>query len=112
MQRPEWAGRGSLAWDWNGLNITWSTTYLDSQGLRAVEIESVGNTSNDTFSPENGLSSDAFIHDITFSYDVSENFDVYGGVNNIFNENPFVTEQAFPVSPVGTLFFLGLRATM
>ncbi|QUL37821.1 TonB-dependent receptor domain-containing protein [Erythrobacter sp. JK5] len=112
LQRPEWAGRASLTWDWNAISLTWSTTYVDSQGLRAVEIESVGNTGQDLYSPENGLSSDAFIHDISFNLDVSDMFDVYGGVNNIFDRQPFVTEQAYPVSPVGTYFYLGARVRM
>ena len=38
--------------------------------------------------------------------------DIYGGVNNVFNRKPFVTEQAYPVSPVGTLFFLGATVSM
>lgn len=112
IQRPEWAGRGSLTWDWKGLALTWSTTFLDSQGLRGVEIEEVGTTGQDTFSPENGLSSNVFIHDIAFSYEASDRFEVYGGVNNIFNRLPFITEQAFPTSPVGPFFFLGVRASM
>lgn len=112
LQRPEWAARGALTWDWKGLSLTWSTTWMDRQGLRAVEIEEVGPTGTDTFSPENGLSNDTFIHDIAFSYEASERFEVYGGVNNVFDKKPFITEQAFPVSPVGTFFFLGLRASM
>ncbi|MEP0188901.1 MAG: TonB-dependent receptor [Erythrobacter sp.] len=112
LQRPEWAGRASLTWDWDRLSVTWGTTYLDSQALRAVEIESVGDTGTDTFSFANGLTDETFIHDISFTFDFSDNFDIYGGVNNIFNEEPFVTEQAFPVSPVGTLFFLGVRASL
>ena len=112
LQRPEWAGRGFVTMDWNKLSVTWGTTYLDRMGLRAVEIETVGNTGSDTYTPENGLSDETFIHDITFNYDVNDTFRLYGGVNNVFNERPFVTEQAYPVSPVGTLFFLGLRASM
>lgn len=112
LQRPEWAARGALTWDWQGLSLTWSTTWMDKQGLRAVEIEEVGPTGTDTFSPQNGLSNDTFIHDIAFSYEASEKFEVYGGVNNVFNKKPFITEQAFPVSPVGTFFFLGVRASM
>ena len=112
IQRPEWAGRASFSWDWEGLSVTWGTTYLDSMALRSVEIEDVGTTANDLYSPTNALTDDTFIHDISFTYDVNAMFDIYGGVNNIFNDNPFVTEQAYPVSPVGTLFFLGLRATM
>ncbi|MBV7258120.1 TonB-dependent receptor domain-containing protein [Erythrobacter crassostreae] len=112
LQRPEWAGRASFTWDWEGLSVTWGTTYLDSMALRAVEIEDVGTTANDLYSPTNALTNDTFIHDISFNFDVNEMFDIYGGVNNVFNDSPFVTEQAYPVSPVGTLFFLGVRATM
>lgn len=112
LQRPEWAGRGFFTWDWNDLSVTWGTTFLDSMGLRSVEIETVGNTGTDTYTPANGLTDETFLHDITFSYDVNDMFRLYGGVNNVFNTNPFVTEQAYPVSPVGTLFFLGVRASM
>lgn len=112
LQRPEWAARGAASWDWKGLTLTWSTTWLGKQALRAVEIEDVGNTGADNFSPENGLADDTFIHDIAFGFEASERFEFYGGVNNIFNKKPFITEQAFPVSPLGTYFFLGLRASM
>jgi outer membrane receptor protein involved in Fe transport len=112
LQRPEWAGRGSLTWDWKTISLTWATTYLGEQALRGVEIEDVGNTGADVFSPENGIAGETFIHDFAFGWDASDNFEIYGGVNNVFNKKPFITEQAFPVSPVGTFFFLGVRATM
>ena len=48
LQRPEWAGRASLTADYKALSVTWSTTFLDSQGLRSVEIETVGDTGEDT----------------------------------------------------------------
>ncbi|WP_298469419.1 TonB-dependent receptor [uncultured Erythrobacter sp.] len=112
LQRPEWAGNASLTVDYKGFSLTWGTTYLDSMGLRAVEIEQVGNTGTDTFSIANGISSDAFIHDISFNFEATDELEVYGGVNNIFDRQPFVTEQAFPVSPVGTFFFLGARVSM
>ncbi len=112
IQRPEWAARGALTWDWKGLSVTWSTTWLDKQGLRGVEIEDVGTDGSATFSPENGISNDTFIHDISFGWEANDTFTLYGGVNNVFNKRPFVTEQAYPVSPVGTFFFIGARAKM
>ncbi|WP_379552120.1 TonB-dependent receptor domain-containing protein [Qipengyuania sp. DGS5-3] len=107
IQRPEWAGNASLTWDWDRLSVTWSTTYFGEQALRAVEIEDIGTV----FSEENGTVGDTFTHDISFNFDLTDQYGIYGGVNNIFNENPFVTEQAYPVSPVGTFFFLGARAS-
>lgn len=112
IQRPEWAARGALTWDWKGVSLTWSTTWLDKQGLRGVEIEDVGTDGTATFSPDNGLTNDTFIHDISFGWEASETFEFYGGVNNIFNKKPFITEQAYPASPVGTFFFIGARAKM
>lgn len=106
LQRPEWSGSASLTWTWSDFSLTWSTTYLDEMALRSVEIENVGTV----YSRENGIAGETWIHDVSFNYDLNDNFTVYGGVNNIFNEQPFVTEQAFPVSPVGTLFFLGATA--
>jgi outer membrane receptor protein involved in Fe transport len=107
IQRPEWAGNASLTWDWSGLSVTWSTNFQDEQALRAVEIEDIGTV----YSADNAIAGRTFIHDISFNYDVSDEYSIYGGVNNIFNERPFVTEQAFPVSPVGTFFFIGARAS-
>lgn len=110
IQRPEFAARGALTWDWKGVSLTWSTTWFDRMALRAVEIEDVGPDGSATFSPENGLASDTFIHDIAFGWKANDKFEVYGGVNNIFDHKPFITEQAYPVSPVGTFFYLGVRA--
>lgn len=110
LRRPEWAGNAALTWSWKDVSLTWRTTYRDGQGLAAVEIEETGNTGNDQFSFENGFASDSFIHDIAFDYKLNDKFEFYGGVNNIFNRQPFVTQQAFPVSPVGTFFFLGVTA--
>lgn len=112
LRRPEWAGNASLTWSWKDLSVTWQTTYRDAQGLAAVEIEETGNTGNDQFSFENGFASDSFIHDIAFGYDINDRFEIYGGVNNIFDRQPFVTQQAFPVSPVGPFFYLGAKFTL
>ncbi len=106
LQRPEWAGNASLTWDWKGLSLTWSTSYLDEMALRSVEIEDIGTV----FSADNAISDETFIHDISFNYEVNDSYTLYGGVNNVFNEKPFVTEQAYPVSPMGTYFYLGGKA--
>ena len=79
--------------------------YLDEQALRDVEIE----TAPTLFGPA-GIADETYIHDISFSWDVSERYQIFGGVNNVGDEIPFLTELAFPVSPLGRFFFLGLDA--
>jgi iron complex outermembrane receptor protein len=34
---------------------------------------------------------------------------VYGGVNNVTDEEPYSTQLAWPVGPRGQFFFLGVR---
>lgn len=80
--------------------------------MRGVEIEDVGTDGSATFSPENGISNGTFIHGISFGWEASETFSLYGGVNNVFSKKSFVTEKAYPVSPVGSFFFIGARARM
>ncbi|MEL7199597.1 MAG: TonB-dependent receptor [Pseudomonadota bacterium] len=112
LQRPEWAGRGSLTWNWSGLSLTYGVTYLDAMALRSAEIEAIGQGSSFQFTPENGIGDDVFIHDISFNYEATDQFTIYGGINNLFDRDPYVTEQAYPVSPVGRYFFLGATYNM
>jgi len=77
-------------------------------GLGDVEIETAEAQFGDV-----GIADEYFIHDISASYSfMDDRFEVYGGVSNLTDENPFVTERAYPVNPVGRYFYLGLRFSM
>jgi len=106
LQRPEWAGNLGAVISRGPVSVTWQSQYLGKQGLRSVEIETV----DQIFGPA-GITGSLFIHDISFTYDVMDNLQVYGGVNNLGDKDPFITEAAFPVSPVGRNFFLGATFT-
>lgn len=107
LQRPEWAGNAFINWSYDRFTIGWQTQYMDRQALRGVEIE----TATELFGEGNAIAGDVFIHDINASYQVSDNLRVYGGVNNLADRDPFITENAFPVSPRGRVFFLGVNVT-
>lgn len=102
LQRPEWAGSANLTWARGDFLVNWQTRYMSEQGLRAVEIE----TADIVYGPS-GIADEVFIHDVSFNYTVNEELEIFGGVNNIADRNPFVTEQAFPVNPLGRYFFIG-----
>ena len=51
------------------------------------------------------------IFDVNASYEFSESLNLFGGVNNVGDEEPFSTRLAWPVSPRGRFFFLGLSYT-
>ncbi len=106
LQRPEWAGNIRANVRRGPFNFNWQTQYIGKQGLRAVEIETV----DVIFGPA-GIASRTFIHDVSFSYQVDDRIQVYGGINNLTDEKPFITEFAFPVSPIGRFFFIGVNAS-
>jgi outer membrane receptor protein involved in Fe transport len=56
------------------------------------------------------IASPMWVHDLSASFTWKEGFEIYGGINNVTNERPFITSPAFPVSGVGRFYFLGMRA--
>ena len=66
------------------LSLGWQTQFQDKQALRSVEIE----TFETQFGPA-GIADSVFIHDLNASYDFSDRIQVYGGVNNITDREPF-----------------------
>ena len=51
-------------------------------------------------------------HDLYGSYEINEDLSVYGGVNNVTDEQPDLGELSYPVSPLGRYMFLGLNWRM
>jgi iron complex outermembrane recepter protein len=49
-------------------------------------------------------------HELYVSYDIDERFNVYAGINNLFDTKPDVGGVAYPISAVGRSFFLGAKA--
>lgn len=105
LQRPKWAGNININVRRGALAVNWQTQYLGKQALRGVEIETV-----DSLYGPAGIAGNSFIHDLSFSYEVSDTYQIYGGINNVGDKQPFLTENAFPVSPLGRVFFLGANA--
>lgn len=48
-------------------------------------------------------------HDLNVGYDVNDRFNVYAGVNNLFDEQPVFDFSSYPVSAMGRYFYAGAR---
>ncbi|MFT4712034.1 MAG: outer membrane receptor protein involved in Fe transport [Candidatus Azotimanducaceae bacterium] len=110
MRRPEQSGTFSLTGAYRDTTITWSTSYLSQQTLAyedGVEIE----TAFANFGQAAFTDDATYIHDVraTYQYD---SITVFGGINNLTDEEPYSTERAYPVSPVGRYAYLGLTYRM
>jgi outer membrane receptor protein involved in Fe transport len=109
-RRPEWAANGSLSILRGPLTLSWQTIFLSEQVLGyedGGEIE----TARQNFGPA-AFTGDTWIHNLTGAYEATGNLTVYGGVDNLTNERPFVTERAYPVSPRGRYFFMGVNVRL
>jgi len=107
VNRPELAGNVFANWNWGDLRVSWQSQYLGEMLYRNIEVE----TAETLYGPS--VFQDAtWVHDISASYLLNDELMVYGGIKNVTEEKPFITELAFPASPRGRFFFLGIDWTM
>ncbi|MBL4639660.1 MAG: TonB-dependent receptor, partial [Kordiimonadaceae bacterium] len=105
IARPEWSGNASIQWRYGAFSLGWSTLYQGEQTFSGVEIE----TATELYGEGNAIADEFFSHNLNFSWDMSENIRLYGGINNVTDEKPFFTENAYPISGRGRSFFLGMN---
>ena len=107
IQRPEWSGNASVRYQRGPLGLSWSSMYQDKQLLRGVRAQNGRALFGDS-----GQGGSFTSHDFSFSYDVQPAAQVYGGISNVFDKDPYITERAWPIGPRGRTLFLGLNYSM
>ncbi|MCQ8847740.1 TonB-dependent receptor [Alteromonas stellipolaris] len=104
VNKPELAGNINLTWQWEDIQIGWQTQYMDEQLVGYVEIEDYERGDYD----DSVVMDEFWQHDINFSYNINEELMVYGGIKNVTNEEPFLTNFAYPASARGRFYFVGI----
>lgn len=102
-QSPEVAFNTGLAWDKDGFRISWESFWQSRQFFQGVDVESPEGFAEPNSDPA------FWSHDLNLSYELSDQFSIRAGVNNLTDERPFLAEAAFPVSAVGRNYFLGIN---
>lgn len=101
---PEWAGFGSASWNRGDFTLNYSVQYIGSTAAASViQIERV----QEEFGPA-GIAPEYWLHNLAFNLDATDQITFYGGVNNLTDEEPYLSSSAYPVSGIGRTFFLGL----
>lgn len=106
--RPEWIANFTADWFIGDLRVGWGGRYESDQLLPGIELQDLENDPNFANITHSG---DSWVHDFTASYFFSEELEVYGGINNAFNEEPYLGALSRPAGPRGTFFFAGVNAT-
>jgi iron complex outermembrane recepter protein len=106
---PRWRGSATLDWTLNGFNASYSVDYF-SKTRRFTTEQLTANP--DLSDPAFFIFNEKWTHDARVSYDIGEKFNVYGGVNNIFDAKPDFTSLSYPVSGVGRSMYIGASIKM
>ncbi|WP_375429252.1 TonB-dependent receptor domain-containing protein [uncultured Sphingomonas sp.] len=105
--RPEFAGTGSINVARGAFSLGYRLQYIDRQYIGGVEI--VDGQDPNLIAGPRGRASAKYVHDISFGIDETENFTLYGGINNVSDVDPYRNLSSYPVSPYGRFYFLGVR---
>ncbi|MEP9403038.1 TonB-dependent receptor domain-containing protein [Sphingomonas silueang] len=108
--RPEFAASGSAAVTRGPVSLSYRLQYIDAQYIAGVEIRD--GVDPMTIAGPRGLAKELFVHDIAFNLEATDRFTLYGGVNNLTDVDPYRNLSAYPVSPYGRFYFLGVRVRM
>ncbi|MFM7626066.1 MAG: TonB-dependent receptor plug domain-containing protein, partial [Gammaproteobacteria bacterium] len=107
IQLPEWSGNVNLTWNRGPFGFGVQMNYQSKQAV--AEIQDVrGLYGKKPLYGDAGFFDAVTIFDVNASYEFSDSIDLFGGVNNVADEEPFSTRLAWPVSPRGRFFFVGL----
>lgn len=107
INRPEYSGNVFLGWNWGDLSVGWQSQYLGEMLESEIEVETATALYGRSI-----LQGDTWIHDLNATYLWSDQLTVFGGINNVTQEIPFITTNAFPASPRGRMMFLGANYTL
>lgn len=115
---PKFQITTDLTWESGPISLDWQINYA-SKTYRFDRQTIASNP--DIVAPEHLKYKARFSHDLSFRFEASEQFEFYGGVNNLFNQKPSFallnygsaeTGLNTPVSAVGRFFFVGARVKL
>lgn len=103
---PRWRGNMSLTWSLDKFSINYGVNYWSK--TRRYTTEQLA-ADPDISDPKYFFYKERWEHDIRASLNVMEKFEFYGGVNNLFDQEPEFGQLSYPVSGLGRYFYAGVK---
>ena len=122
LGNPEWIANFGITWNKDKLTLGWNGRFESSQlsfGIDNIEVNSVDIEGNRVVvNPDNSFiplpqrdTGSSLVNDFFGSYEVSERFGIYGGINNAFDREPYLGDLVRPIGVRGRYFYLGVRGS-
>lgn len=103
---PEWSGLATTSWNRGLFTLNYQVQYIGEQAIASViQIERIERE----FGPA-GMAPEYWVHNLSASLDVTDDFTLSGGINNLTNEEPYIASSAYPVNGIGRTLFITARA--
>ena len=103
--QPRLAVNTDARWTLGDLTVNWQARYLGQflEITPRLQIEDAADTAN-------AFTGDLWRHDVSATYALSDDLTLYGGVNNVADQEPILTSSTYPFGPQGRQFFFGANA--
>lgn len=106
--RPEWIFNINADWEISDFVFGWRARFEDDQLLSGVSNDDIESNPDFISIASTGSS---WVHDLSVSYLLGEDYEIYGGVNNVLEEEPYLGSLSRPAGPRGRFFYVGVNAT-
>lgn len=113
---PKYQATADLGWTQGQISANWRISYFS----KTNRFDNATTAADPTITAPQYLQYKArFVNDIYLSADVTEQFQIYAGVDNLFNQQPDIQTlgdtihaPAYPVSAVGRYFYVGAKVKL
>lgn len=102
---PEYQAQFDVNWKWQDVSVTYGYNWFD-------ETRRYEGVAEDYIDPRYFNHDARSTHDLQVKYQVRHDISVYGGVNNLTDEQPSRGMIDYPVSPMGRYFYMGMNLSL
>jgi outer membrane receptor protein involved in Fe transport len=106
---PEFSANFDLTWRKGPVMVNYGINWWS----KTRRVDRKASAANPDYLPaENMWYKERWDHELYVSLNVDDRFDIYGGVNNLFDTKPDIGATAYPISPLGRSFYMGVKAKL
>jgi iron complex outermembrane recepter protein len=103
---PKWDFNLDLVWNYQ----KWTVDYnIESQAATLNGTRQSFLSQPFQYAPQFNYVPGEFVQSIQVGYQVADNWNVYGGINNLFYQKPAIGFDIVPVDPLGRFFYVGVN---